>query len=69
MTDTNDTPETTYRIRYWLGPLDGGNGSITCGYPPNTLNGYELSYSMNGRYYLYTWPRQTPAPAAEGSQA
>ena len=52
-----DPAGTAYDIRYWRGPLDGGADTIVCDYPPDKLNGYKLSHSMNGRYYLYAWPR------------
>lgn len=44
-----DPGEKTYTVRYWAGPRDGGEERIVCGYPPKFLNGYELSFSMNGR--------------------
>ena len=51
--------ESTYTVRYWGGPKDGAEEQISCGYPPATLNGYGLSHSKLGRYYLYSWARKT----------
>lgn len=49
--------ETTYTVRYWGGPRDGGEEQITCGYPPRILHGYVCAYSKLGRFYLYSWAR------------
>jgi len=45
----------SYTVRYWGGPLDGGEEQIECGYPPGELRGYRLAYSKLGRYYKYIW--------------
>ena len=51
--------ETTYTVRFWGGPKDGAEEQVTCGYPPKVLDGYGLAYSKLGRFYLYSWARQT----------
>ena len=47
----------TYVVRFWGGPKDGAEETITS-YPPAVLYGYGLAYSKLGRFYLYSWHRQ-----------
>ncbi|GGK24782.1 hypothetical protein GCM10011583_66060 [Streptomyces camponoticapitis] len=53
----------SYAVRYWGGPLDGGEERIACPYPPRSLNGYGLSHSKLGRYYVYTWAKRMRSQA------
>lgn len=58
-----DAGAVTYLVKFKRGPLDGGEETIECGYPPKELRGYQLLYSRLGRHYVYLWPKPATGEA------
>lgn len=56
-----DTDTTEYLVKFTRGPLDGGEETIVCGYPPKELHGYQRLYSRLGQFYVYLWPKPPKA--------
>jgi hypothetical protein len=44
-----------YLIKFYGGPKDGDVSTLFTGYPPNELEGYTLSRSVRGKFFIYSW--------------